>query len=73
MDERTPPVRRPARREARLFVYAVVIAFVERIDYRIESYKWVPMTDWPKEKKRKDFFVFIFVSFIRYSRERFKR
>ena len=28
MDERTPPVRRPARREAREFVFAVVIAFV---------------------------------------------
>jgi hypothetical protein len=28
MEERTPPVRRPARREARLFEFAVVIAFV---------------------------------------------
>ena len=28
VDERTPPVRRPARREARLVVFAVVIAFV---------------------------------------------
>lgn len=36
-EERTPPVRRPARSEARLFEFAVVIALSseERIDNRI--------------------------------------
>jgi len=41
VDERTPPVRRPARRDARAFVFAVVIAFVvlgqTRIDRSIKK------------------------------------
>lgn len=33
-EERTPPVRRPARREARLLEFAVVIALLELISER---------------------------------------
>jgi hypothetical protein len=58
-EERTPPVRRPARSEARLFEFAVVIALSseERIDNRItgDDYgKKVEDTAGEREREREE-------------------